>query len=210
MKSLQLCRRRQIAKSCKYCFVHVIVFLWHVFSLFLFLIGWEFRVNSLHNGIETQFLISLLIEHKWRLCSCPCQGCLHEMYWYGWKIRLRISLSNQHIKLHNAWGSSQELNIRVWWLTKPYGEGYGDWMYPLKWGCLYGEHVLISYLIETICIVEESILIHSVNYACNKYTMLLIYFGNIPLQETFGPFAEGNLKNVPIMLKIFSVFSVGC
>ena len=36
--------------------------------------------------------------------------------------------------------------------------------------------------------------------------MLLIYFGNIPLQETFGPFAEGNLKNVPIMLKIFSLF----
>ena len=42
----------------------MIVFLWHVFSLFLFLIGWEFRVNSLHNGLETKFLISLLIEHR--------------------------------------------------------------------------------------------------------------------------------------------------
>ena len=47
VKSLQLCGRRQIAEPRKYCLVRVIVFLWHVFSLFLFLIGWEFRVNSL-------------------------------------------------------------------------------------------------------------------------------------------------------------------
>ena len=32
---------------------------------------------------------------------------------------------------------------------------------------MYGEHVLISYLLETIYIVEESILIHSVNYVAN-------------------------------------------
>ena len=31
----------------KYCLVCVIVFLWRVFSLFLFLTGWEFQVNSL-------------------------------------------------------------------------------------------------------------------------------------------------------------------
>ena len=48
MKSLQLCRCRQITEPRKYCLVRVIVFfLWRVFSLFfffffLFLIGWEF------------------------------------------------------------------------------------------------------------------------------------------------------------------------
>ena len=43
VKSLQLCGRRQIAEPCKYCLVRVIVFLWHVFSLFfLFLTGWDF------------------------------------------------------------------------------------------------------------------------------------------------------------------------
>ena len=43
VKSLQLRGRRQIAESRKYCLVHVIIFLWRVFSLFfLFLIGWEF------------------------------------------------------------------------------------------------------------------------------------------------------------------------
>ena len=38
---------RQIAEPRKYWLVRVIVFLWRLFSLFLFLIGWEFRVNSL-------------------------------------------------------------------------------------------------------------------------------------------------------------------
>ena len=50
VKSLQLCGRRQIAEPRKYCFVRVIVFLWLLFSLFffsLFLIGWEFGLNSL-------------------------------------------------------------------------------------------------------------------------------------------------------------------
>ena len=48
VKSLQLRGRRQIAEPCKYCLVCVIVFLWHVFSLFfLFLTGWKFWVNSL-------------------------------------------------------------------------------------------------------------------------------------------------------------------
>ena len=43
VKSLQLRGRRQIAESRKYCLVHVIVFLWRVFSLiFLFLTGWDF------------------------------------------------------------------------------------------------------------------------------------------------------------------------
>jgi len=50
VKFLQRRGRRQIAKSCKYCLMHVIVFLWHVFSLFfLFLTGWEFQVDSLHH-----------------------------------------------------------------------------------------------------------------------------------------------------------------
>ena len=33
---LQLCRRRQIIEPRKYCLVRVIIFLWHVFSLFCF------------------------------------------------------------------------------------------------------------------------------------------------------------------------------
>ena len=41
--SLQRCGRRQIAEPLKYCLMHVIVFsLACVFSLFLFLIDWEF------------------------------------------------------------------------------------------------------------------------------------------------------------------------
>ena len=48
MKSLQLRGRRQIAEPRKYYLVRVIIFLWRVFSLFiLFLIGWEFWLNSL-------------------------------------------------------------------------------------------------------------------------------------------------------------------
>ena len=47
VKSLQLCRCRQIAEPHKYYLMRVIVFLWHVFSLFLSLTSWEFRVNSL-------------------------------------------------------------------------------------------------------------------------------------------------------------------
>ena len=42
IKSLQLRGRRQIAEPRKYCLVRVIIFLWRVFSLFLFLTGWEF------------------------------------------------------------------------------------------------------------------------------------------------------------------------
>ena len=42
VKSLQLHGRRQIAESRRYFLVRVIVFLWRVFSLFLFLTGWEF------------------------------------------------------------------------------------------------------------------------------------------------------------------------
>ena len=53
VKSLQLRGRRQIAEPHKYYVVRVIVFLWHVFSLFLFFTSWEFRikfptVNNLH------------------------------------------------------------------------------------------------------------------------------------------------------------------
>ena len=49
VKSLQLRGCRQIAEPRKYCLVRVIVFLWHVFSLFvLFLTGWNFWLNSLH------------------------------------------------------------------------------------------------------------------------------------------------------------------
>ena len=47
VKSLQLHECRQITEPRKYCLVRVIVF-FVVFSLFLSLTGWEFRVNSLH------------------------------------------------------------------------------------------------------------------------------------------------------------------
>ena len=50
VKSLQLCGRRQIAEPCKYCLVHVIVFLlaFFFFSIFLFLLDLKFRLNSQH------------------------------------------------------------------------------------------------------------------------------------------------------------------
>ena len=48
VKSLQLRGRRQIAKPRKYCLVRVIFFFFSVcFLYFLFLTGWEFRLNSL-------------------------------------------------------------------------------------------------------------------------------------------------------------------
>ena len=52
MISLQLRGCRQIAESRKFCLVRVIVFLWHVFSLFLFLTDWEFGLNSLQLVLE--------------------------------------------------------------------------------------------------------------------------------------------------------------
>ena len=48
VKSLQFRGCRQIAEPCKY-FLCVIVFFGVCFLYFLFLIGWEFWVNSLHN-----------------------------------------------------------------------------------------------------------------------------------------------------------------
>ena len=42
VKSLQLCGRKQIAESRKYCFVHVIVFFGMCFLYFFFLTGWDF------------------------------------------------------------------------------------------------------------------------------------------------------------------------
>ena len=63
MKSLQFHGCKQIAEPRKYCLVCVIVFLWRVLSLFfffLFLTGWEFRVNSL------QHLSSFGIELQWQ------------------------------------------------------------------------------------------------------------------------------------------------
>ena len=45
--SMQLRGRRQITKSRKYCLVHVIVFLWRVFSLFFVSHGLGIRFNSL-------------------------------------------------------------------------------------------------------------------------------------------------------------------
>ena len=50
MKSLQLRKRRQIVEPHKYCFVRMIIFsLACIFSSFLFLIDWEFRINSLQS-----------------------------------------------------------------------------------------------------------------------------------------------------------------
>ena len=53
VKSLQLRERRQIAELRKYCLLRVIIFLWHVFSLFfLFLTNCEFCVNFLQHGSQ--------------------------------------------------------------------------------------------------------------------------------------------------------------
>ena len=45
VKSLQLCGHRQIVEPCKYCLVHVIIFLSRMFSLFCFSQVWEFQVK---------------------------------------------------------------------------------------------------------------------------------------------------------------------
>ena len=41
--------------------LRVIIFLWRVFSLFLFLIGWQFRVNSLQLLLLVLLLLLLLL-----------------------------------------------------------------------------------------------------------------------------------------------------
>ena len=61
VKSLQLRGRRQIAEPRKYCLVHVIVFLWRVFSLFLFLTGWEFGLIP-YNPLFLSFVLGPLIQ----------------------------------------------------------------------------------------------------------------------------------------------------
>ena len=54
VKSLQLHGRRQIAESCKYCLVRMIVIfgMCFLYFSFLFLTGWEFRVNSQHIRVD--------------------------------------------------------------------------------------------------------------------------------------------------------------
>ena len=59
--SLQLRGCRQIAEPRKYCLVRVIVFLWRVFSLFLFLTDWEFGLNSLQLVLESS--VTDLVVH---------------------------------------------------------------------------------------------------------------------------------------------------
>ena len=50
VKFLQLRKRRQIVKPHKYCLVRMIIFsLACIFSSFLFLTDWEFRINSLQS-----------------------------------------------------------------------------------------------------------------------------------------------------------------
>ena len=62
MISLQLRGCRQIAEPRKYCFVRVIVFLWRAFSLFLFLMGWEFGLIPYIEDVfaEGEFGIELI------------------------------------------------------------------------------------------------------------------------------------------------------
>ena len=54
VKSLQLHGRRQIAESCKYCLVRMIVIfgMCFLYFSFLFLTGWEFWVNSQHIRVD--------------------------------------------------------------------------------------------------------------------------------------------------------------
>ena len=54
VKSLQLRERRQIVEPRKYCLVRVIVLFFFacVFSIFLFLTGWEFWIYSLQTAQE--------------------------------------------------------------------------------------------------------------------------------------------------------------
>ena len=66
VKSLQLCGRRQIAEPRKYCLVRVIVFFFSlvcVFSIFLFLTGWEFGL------IPYKFLSYWNVTVSWSITS---------------------------------------------------------------------------------------------------------------------------------------------
>ena len=53
VKSLQLCGRKQIAESCKYCLMHMIVFFWRVFFFLFFFFSHRLgiQVNSLHTQL---------------------------------------------------------------------------------------------------------------------------------------------------------------
>ena len=71
MKPLQLHIRRQIAGPCKYFLVHMIVFFLRLFSLFfLFLTGWEFRVNFL------QLVLDPRVRFEWEQWQKKQERCL--------------------------------------------------------------------------------------------------------------------------------------
>ena len=79
--SLQLRGRRQIAEPRKYCLVRVIVFPCRVFSLFLFLIGWEFG------------LIPYILHYRrFPIALGRLQWCLMEFFFGGWDICHRMDL----------------------------------------------------------------------------------------------------------------------
>ena len=63
-------------------------------------------------------------------------------------------------------------------------------MYHQKYVCLYGEHVQIFFLLGKTCIAETQKLTHSVSFVVNNLSLLHTCFGNVLLQEMYGPFAE--------------------
>ena len=82
-------------------------------------------------------------------------------------------------------------------------------MYHRKYVCLYGEHVQIFCLLGTTCITERQKLTHNVSSVVNNWSLLHTCFGNVLLQEMYGPFVEERFRNALTMLKISSCYFIG-
>ena len=82
-------------------------------------------------------------------------------------------------------------------------------MYHQKYIYLYGEHVQIFCLLRTTYITERQKLTQSMSSAVNNWSLLQTCYGNVLLQEIYGPFVEESFKNALTMLKISSCYFVG-
>ena len=75
-------------------------------------------------------------------------------------------------------------------------------MYHRKYIYLYEEHVQIFCLLRTTCITERQKLTHNVSFAVNNWSLLHTCFGNVILQEMYGPFVEERFKNALTILHV--------
>ena len=113
VKFLQLRGRRQIAKPRKYYLMCVIVFFfWHVFSLFfLFLTGWEFRINYLQFAIFFSQQNNCFLHNKSNIY--PDIGLMYFSRIHGLPVSIKpnpvgyLMLSNYYLEItpsdHACW-----------------------------------------------------------------------------------------------------------